>query len=266
MRYVTNGIREATTEGRPAIGSFISTRATQAVEMAALGGLDFIRIDAYKNWLNPEQQNVLIHYAYSMGLTPWVRSRNDPWEIMHAIDNGALVVSMKIGDPDDARKAVNAVRYPPKGTREPSRPKRYAHMPQDEYLRWYDSNVLLGLQLEAPGVIENWKELVRTDGADIIEYGKGGLAAALGLFSIGPDYFHPKNLEFEKRVVDAALEAGKQVAMHHFATEEGLQRIERWIAYGVLIHIVDSDAGILEKEYARLIDRLAPRSGIRGSA
>src|SRR5438093_7066292 len=150
MRTVTNGIRDAIESGRPVLGTFISTRATQAVEMAALGGLDFIRIDAYKNWLNPEQQNALIHYAYSMGLTPWVRCKNEAWEIMQAIDNGALVVSTKIGTTNDAAIAVNAVRYPPQGTREPSRPKRCAHMAQDEYIAWYNRNVLVGLQLEAP--------------------------------------------------------------------------------------------------------------------
>jgi 2-keto-3-deoxy-L-rhamnonate aldolase RhmA len=261
MRFVTNGIRDNYEKGLPALGSYLSTRSTQAVEMAALGGLDFVRIDTYKHQLNPEQQNAMMYCAYSMGLTPWVRCRNDPWDIMQAIDNGALVVSMKIGTLEDAQRALEAVRYPPVGKREPSRPKRCAAMPQLDYWDWYNRNVLLAFQLESPAALENWEALVKFEGADIIEYGKGGMGAALGLpesAGVGSNYRHPTNTELDRRVQQAALEAGKQVASVTMLDDQGIEDIQRLIERGVLIHIIDGDGGIMQKQWRKATDTLRP--------
>src|ERR1051326_6344335 len=151
---------------------------------------------------------------------------------MQAIDNGALVVSMKIGTLEDAQKALEAVRYPPVGKREPSRPRRFALMPQLDYWEWYNRNVLIGFQLESPAALENWRELVKFNGADIIEYGKGGMGAAMGIpesGGVGSNYRDPKNLQMEERVQNAALEAGKQVACVSMLDEQGGEEVQRSI-------------------------------------
>ena len=176
-----NRVMELYRQKKPSFGTYISIQAPLAIEAAASAGMDFVRIDSYKHRYNPENLDNMIRTALSYGVTPWVRCRNDPWDIMQALDNGAMVVSMKINSVEDARAAVAATYYPPRGVREPSRAKRYKSMPVGEYLDWYNDNVLVSLQLESPGALENYREIVKVEGAECIQFGKHGIAAALGV-------------------------------------------------------------------------------------
>jgi 2-keto-3-deoxy-L-rhamnonate aldolase RhmA len=178
---------------------------------------------------------------------------------MQALDNGALIVSMKINSVEDARAAVAATYYPPRGVREPSRAKRHKSLPEARYLEWYNDQILVSLQLESPGALENYREIVKVDGADIIQFGKHGFAAALGismdLAGYGPT-MDPRLEDYEKRVVFAALEAGKQVSLVHSLTPEGIERTLRWIEQGVYVMCMDSDWIILNRDYSNALKAL----------
>ena len=178
---IQNRVRELYRERKPSFGTYITIQTPLAVEAAAAAGMDFVRIDSYKHRYNPENLDNMIRTSLSYGVTPWVRCKNDAWDIMQALDNGALIVSMKVNTAEDARAAVAATYYPPRGVREPSRAKRHKSMPADQYLDWYNDQILVSLQLESPGALENYREIVKVEGADIIQFGKHGFAAALGI-------------------------------------------------------------------------------------
>jgi hypothetical protein len=63
-------------------------------------------------------------------------------------------------------------------------------------------------------------------------------------------------LDAEKRIVEAALEAGKQVSLLHPLTPDGIERTLRWIEQGVRILTVDSDYRVLMREYAAGLTKL----------
>jgi 2-keto-3-deoxy-L-rhamnonate aldolase RhmA len=255
----TNRIKRLYEQGKPAFGTYITLQTTAIAEIAGSVGLDFVRVDAYKQHFNPETIDAMVRTLYGFDTTPWVRCRLDSWEIGLALDAGAQVISTKVSTVDEARAAVAAVRYPPKGMKESSRPKRFYGVSDTEYQRWAESEVLLSFQLESPGAWENYKEIVQVEGVDIIQFGKHGISAALGVPNELSGYGKeaaPKLLEAEKAVVQATLDAGKQACLMDSATPFGLERLLRWVERGVLVIGIDSDYSVLARGYGEALKTL----------
>lgn len=243
----TNRVKDLCSQGKVALGTYVTFPTTAVVEVAALAGFDFVRIDAYHTHFGPETLLSMVHTAYSHQLTPWLRCRNDPWEIMMTLDYGAQAISIpNVGTAEAARAAVTAAFYPPKGEREMSRPLRFRGMSAPDYLDWVEQNVMVSCMIEGVEGLENYKEIAKVEGLDCIQTGKGDLSLALG---VPGELFHPKVLEAEERVVAAALEAGKQVSLNHPLTDEGIERMQYWMENGVHIFTVDSEHRVLAREW-----------------
>lgn len=233
-----------------AYGTYITFPTTAVVEVAALGGLDFVRLDAYHIAFNGETLQDMIRTAYAHEITPWVRVLNDPWVIMTTLDLGAQAITIpNVGSAEEARSAVASTYYPPRGEREMSRPLRFRAHSAHDYIDWVNENVLVSCQIEGTDGIENYKEIIKTEGVSVVQSGRGDLSLALG---VPGEEFHPKVLEVEKRIVTTALESGKQVSLVHPMTEEGFQRSLEWKAQGVRILTFESDFKVLMREYGRI--------------
>lgn len=242
-----NRVKQLYRVGKPAYGTYVSLPAPALVEVAALAGFDFVRLDAYHVAFNPETLENMIRTAYAHGITPWVRCRNDPWVIMTTIDSGAQAITIpNVGSVEAAKAAVNAAFYPPKGKREFARPLRFRALANADYLEWARSEVLLACQIEGRDGLDNYRDIVRVDGIDCIQTGRGDLSLALG---VPGEEDHPKVLEAEKRIVLAALEAGKEVSLLHQLTPSGIERTQRWLEQGVRILTIDNDYRVLLRAY-----------------
>lgn len=235
----TNRVLKNIAAGVPSFGPYVTFPTAASVEVAALAGFDFARLDQYHIGYNPETLENMIRACYAHDITPWVRVRNDPWTIMMTLDFGAQIITVpNIGTAAQAREAVAAAFYPPKGDREMSRPLRFRNLSAGDYLEWASTNVLVACQIEGSEGLENYREIVRVDGIDIVQTGRGDLSLALGV--PGQDS-HPKVLEAEERIVTAALEAGKQVSLLQVLTPDGIERARAWIEKGVSIMTLGSD-------------------------
>lgn len=118
-----NRVKQLYRVGKPAYGTYVSLPAPALVEVAALAGFDFVRLDAYHVAFNPETLENMIRTAYAHGITPWVRCRNDPWIIMTTLDSGAQAITIpNVGSVEAAKAAVNAAFYPQKGERHRAHP------------------------------------------------------------------------------------------------------------------------------------------------
>lgn len=249
-----NRVKQLYREGKPSFGTYITLPSAAMVEVAALAGFDFVRMDAYHINYNPETLENMVRTAYAHNVTPWVRCQNDPWVIMMTLDTGAQAISIpNVGSAEAAGAAVQAAFYPPKGEREMSRPLRMRGLSAKEYLDWSRDEVILSCQIEGRDGIDNYKEIVKVEGVDCIQTGRGDLSLALGV--PGEDS-HPRVLEVEERIVEAALEAGKQVSLLHSLTEDGIERTRHWIKQGVLVLTVDSEYRVLLREYGEGLKKL----------
>jgi 4-hydroxy-2-oxoheptanedioate aldolase len=251
----TNRVKQKYRNNETAFGTYITYPTAAAVEVAAISGLDFVRLDAYHIGFNPETLENMIRTAYGHQITPWVRVRNDAWEIMSVLDFGAQAITVpNVGTVAEAEAIVRAVYYPPRGEREMARPLRFRAHSAKDYFDWANSELIISCQIEGGAGIENYKEIVKVEGLDLIQTGRGDLSLAMGV--PGED-LHPKVLEMEERIVTAALDAGKQVTLLHSISEQGLERTRYWIEQGVRVLTLDSDYRILLREYANALKALA---------
>ena len=189
-------------------------------------------------------------------LLPGCRTRHEPWEIEALLRLGVQVVTVPhVRSAEEARSVVASVFHPPKGQREPSVPPGLPGLDGDEYRRWASEDVLVGCQIEDEAGIEHYLEIVRVEGIDIIHTGRNDLAEALG---VPGEQFHPTVLEMERRIVEAALEAGKQVSLFYPLTVQGFELAQQWIAKGVSIFALDIDHRALSATYTAAV------SAVRG--
>jgi len=249
-----NRVKQRYQARQPAFGTYVTLPTPAVVEVAALAGFDFVRLDAYHVAYNPETLENMIRAAYAHGVTPWVRCRNDPWVIMTTLDSGAQALTIpNVGTAEVARAAVRAIYYPPRGEREFARPLRFRALSNADYLEWVNRQLILSCQIEGSDGLENYREIVRVEGVDCIQTGRGDISLALGLPG---EELHPRVLEAAKRVVLAALEAGKEVSLLHSLTPDGIERTLRWIEQGVRILTLDNDSRVLQREYAAGLTKL----------
>ncbi len=65
-----NRVKQLYLQGKPSFGTWVSFPTPAAVEVAALAGFDFVRMDAYHGSANPETLENMIRTAYAHNVTP----------------------------------------------------------------------------------------------------------------------------------------------------------------------------------------------------
>lgn len=253
MQY-PNRVKHLISEGKPAIGTYATMPTSAVVEVAGLAGLDFVIIDYYHQFYNDETLVSMVNTAYSYGLTPWARVRNDPTDIARILDIGVQVITIpNCGTAEEARAAVEATFFAPKGSREASRPLRMRNLSTPDFIEWHNSEILLAVQIEGPEGIKNYQEIIDVEGVDIVQSGRGDMALALGLPG---ESMHPTVLEVEERIMMAGVEAGKIAVVQEPATAEGIERTNQWIEKGVQVMVSEGDYKLLLDTYRGLLGGL----------
>ena len=101
------------------IGSWITLNHFSIVEIMADAGFDWLCVDLEHSVIDYYEAEVLIATIQSKGIKPFVRvGKNDDLIIKRVLDAGAegIIVPM-VNSKADALKAVNAIKYPPDGSR-----------------------------------------------------------------------------------------------------------------------------------------------------
>ena len=247
-----NRLKAAAQAGRTAYGIYVTQPAPAIVEIAGQAGLDFVRIDAYHGTMSAETIDGLIRAAYSAGITPTVRVANDPVQILSVLEQGAMAITVPdVESAEAARAVVQASRYPPRGRREISRPLRFIGESADEYFRWADDELVVSVQIESRAGLEALEAIIAVDGLDMVQSGRQDLALSLG---VPGQPSHPKVIEAEERIVEAALKAGEWVSLHFPPAPDAIERAHAMAKRGVQVITIGGDTQVL---FAALKERLA---------
>src|SRR5512136_2475206 len=101
------------------IGSWITLGHPAIAEIMAKAGFDWLTIDLEHSAITLDQTQQLIQVIELCGVTPLVRvGENGPYLIKRVMDAGAhgVIVPM-VNTAEEAKRAVDAVKYPPEGRR-----------------------------------------------------------------------------------------------------------------------------------------------------
>src|SRR6185437_4545563 len=155
-----NRVKRIMTEGGLALGTHLGGIADpQIVEIIGLAGFDAAFIDMEHTSLDLHDVQSAVMAAERVGITPIVRTPGfDPAFILRLLDMGVQGVQVPhVSNPETARAAVQAVRYPPDGERgmaAGSRAANFGKTPLLEHMAQSNREVLLACMIEDMEAVE----------------------------------------------------------------------------------------------------------------
>lgn len=240
---------------RPLAGMWVCTGSPLVAEICAGAGLDWVLIDMEHAPNGLESVVAQLHAVSAYPVTPVVRVPiGDVVTIKQVLDLGAqnLLVPM-ISSADEARAVVQAVRYPPRGTRGVgsalARSARWNRV--EGYLQDADAHVSLFLQIETAAGVEAAAEIAAVDGVDGVFVGPSDLAASMGVLGAQT---HPDVVAAVRRTFAAVKAAGKPVGVNAFDPAVA----DAYLADGADFILVGADVALLARGSEALAARFIP--------
>ncbi len=181
-----NTLKRKLESGKAVFGVMITFPSAAVVEMLGCLGFDWALIDNEHGSITVDNSEDLVRAAELSGIAPIVRPvSNRPEIIAPFLDRGAWgVQAPHINTAEEARAAVDAVKYYPEGHRgifSRSRPAGYGFSgATSDYVKEANRNTLVCLMLEEAEAINNLEELVTVEGVDVFFIGSGDLSQSMG--------------------------------------------------------------------------------------
>ena len=201
-------------EGKHVTMGWLSVSHAFTAEIMARQGFDALVIDMQHGLTDMNDVWPMLQAISQTDTVPVVRVPwNDPATIMKVLDFGAYAVLVPlINTPEDAAKAVAAVRYPPVGIRS-SGPVRAVHYGGSDYVAKANDEIVLMAMIETKEGLANLDAICATPGLDAIYIGPADLSFALGMppRADNPDPVHMATCD---KIRDAAHKHGKKACMH----------------------------------------------------
>ena len=243
MDLPVNSFKRAIKAGKQQIGLWSSLSSNVTVEVIAGSGFDWILIDTEHS--PNELPMVLSQLQAATGGTahPVVRPAwNDTVLIKRFLDAGVQSFLIPyVQTEEEARAAVAATRYPPRGVRgfaSASRASRFGRV--KDYYAHADEEICVLVQIETQQGLDNLEAIARVEGVDGVFIGPGDLSAALGYLG------SPGHLEMQPVIEDAIARIKAAGSVPGILTgDEKLAR--RYIELGCLFTAVGADIGILAR-------------------
>ena len=133
------------------IGSWITLGNTGVAEIMANVGFDWLVVDLEHSTISIDIAGELIRVIDLSGVPALVRlTSNQPDQIKRVMDAGAhgIIVPM-VNEIGDAKKALEAIHYAPKGTRGVGLGRAQGYGEQfSDYLKWQEDGPVVIVQIE----------------------------------------------------------------------------------------------------------------------
>ncbi|USZ69864.1 aldolase/citrate lyase family protein (plasmid) [Halorussus salilacus] len=227
--------------GEPVVGHWLSIGDPTVAELCARDA-DFVVIDTehaptgLESVANAARAVEAAGDAAALARVAW----NDPVRIKRVLDTGVSgVLVPMVETPEEAREAVEAVRYPPEGVRgiAGSRANDYGR-DLGEAVESAGGDLVTVVQVETERAVENAGAIAAVEGIDALLVGPADLSGSLGVFG---EYDSERFESAVSAVLDAAHDRDTPVGT--LAT--GDDDIRLWADYGYDYQIVGVDAGYI---------------------
>jgi 4-hydroxy-2-oxoheptanedioate aldolase len=249
MQFPANAFKRALAAQQSQIGLWCSLSSHYSIEVVAGAGFDWLLLDCEHSpndleSLLTQLQAVAAYPTSAVVRVPW----NDMVTIKRVLDIGAQSLLVPyVQNPDEARAAVAAVRYPPTGVRGvagTTRATRFGRI--KDYVKRVQDELCLLVQLETQSALRHVEAIAAIDGIDGIFIGPADLHASMGYTG---EVAHPDVFPLIEGTLRRIRAAGKAPGI--LVGDEALAR--RCIDAGSLFTAVGVDTAML----ARAADALA---------
>lgn len=252
-----NLVRKALLERKLTIGTWIQIGHPAVAEIFSNAGSDWIAVDCEHTDISIGVFTEMARGMYGRGTVPLARVReNDTLAIRQALDAGAQgVIVPLINSAEEARKAINAAKYPPEGMRGFAfcRANNWG-ADFDRYVKTANEDVAVVAMIESRQAVENIDEILAVEGIDGIFIGPYDMSGSYGIIG---QISHHKMKDACMVVVEACKRHKKSAGLHIVIPTD--KSIRSAIEDGFTFIALGTDGVFLEKS-ARNAIKLAKNS------
>lgn len=254
MMLPQNRFKKALREGRQQIGLWNSLPGPLASELLATCGFDWVVIDTEHAVTDIPDTLAMMQAMAPYRTHAVVRpAANDPVLIKRLLDLGAQTLIIPyVQDAEEARAAVAAIRYAPRGIRGVAGMTRATLFGQVAgYAARAEEELCLILQVETADALDRIPEIAAVDGVDGLFIGPADLAASMGHAG---NSGHPEVVDAIERAIRAIRAAGKPAGILTLDPEFA----RRCIDWGTGFTAVGMDIALLAQAARGLAARFRP--------
>jgi 4-hydroxy-2-oxoheptanedioate aldolase len=208
--YRPNALKQKLAAGRKVLGCWSMIGNPVVTEILGLAGFDFLLLDQEHGLGDP---TTLVGQLQAINTTPATSVVRVPWNdhvylkrVLDAGVEGVMIPSIETAE--EARAAVAACHYPPRGRRgaasSSARASGYGTAP--DYLATCAENLLVVLQIESAKGVENIDEIMAVEGIDVMFIGPHDLSGTVGHLG---DLKHPEVAALIARAEERIQARGK---------------------------------------------------------
>jgi 4-hydroxy-2-oxoheptanedioate aldolase len=244
-----NAVKAALRAGAPQVGTWLSLGSVFAARFLSRSGFPWLTVDMEHSHVDLQTAALMFGAIADAGCVPLARvpsCRHD--QIKQVLDCGAMgIVVPMVMDADEARLAVAAAKYPPRGNRSVGGSLHALNFNagSSEYFREADDQILVVLQTEHIDAVGRMDEIYSVEGIDAIFVGPNDLAASMRDASGLP----PGRERFEEvlaEILAATRRHGVAAGLHVLTEQDALARIDqgwRFLAVGSDLSLMLRAAG-----------------------
>lgn len=238
--------------GEKTIGCWLTIGSPVVAAIMARSGFDWLVIDTEHGAVSYDSMLVCVHEILATETTPIVRvAWNDAVLIKRALDTGAMgILVPMVMNADEAKKAVDYAKFPPKGSRSVGGfVAQVLH--GEDYPVAANDQVMVIVQIEHLNAVERAKEICAVEGVDVVFIGPNDLAASMGLAGT-PFRENPQWQAAIQTVLDAANEMNVATGIMCGTVEEARERLKQ----GFRFVAISSDARFLHLSLRQAVKAL----------
>jgi 4-hydroxy-2-oxoheptanedioate aldolase len=251
MDMPINQLKHNLQAGTVQTGCWISLASHASAEICAGAGFDWVLIDMEHA---PNELHMVHHQLHAVSAYPPSVLVRAPWNdtvvIKRLLDIGVQSLLLPyVQNEEEAKRAVAAVRYPPRGVRgvsSSSRSNRFGRV--QDYFKRVDEEICLIVQIETREALAQIEKIAAIDGIDGLFIGPQDLAASFGYLG------NPAHPEVQAAIGDAITrikKTGKAPGILAFVEADA----KKWIERGARFVAVTSDQFLLVRETAAVAAR-----------
>jgi 2-dehydro-3-deoxyglucarate aldolase len=201
-----NTLKKKLVNNEQTFGSWITLAHPLIPEIMAHAGFDWLVVDMEHTSIEHSDLLQLLISIEANGMIPLVRvGENNPNLIKRIMDAGAYgVIVANVCTAKEAKAAVNAVKYPPLGTRGVGLYRAQAFGKKFEaYLKWVEEESVVIVQIEHIDAVQQIDEIFSVSGIDAYMIGPYDLSGSLNK----PGKFDDPEV---KKAIETIMQAGKK--------------------------------------------------------
>jgi 4-hydroxy-2-oxoheptanedioate aldolase len=249
MEINKNIFKQAIQQRRLQIGLWSSMCSNIGAEIVAYSGFDWILLDTEHS---PNELPGLLSQLQALKggtASPVVRAAwNDTVLIKRILDVGAQSILLPyVQTPEEAKRAVQAVRYPPNGVRGVAGGSRASNFGRvNGYLGKADAEICLLIQVETKSALDQIEAIASVEGIDGVFIGPADLSGSLGHLGNAQ---HPDAQAAMKDAAARLAKVGKAAGILTGVEAEA----KRYIEWGYNFVAVGTDTALLRNASDNLV-------------